>query len=54
MFNDWEWNSDRSDIQAERFSKFMRENDGPLVIIELGSGTAVPTIRNMCERAYYK
>ena len=54
MFNDWDWNDRRANLQRAEYTNFMGEVKDKLVIIELGCGTAVPTIRNMCERAYYQ
>ena len=60
MFDDWDWMSDRSDKQSKMYDNFLKkiENSsmqgGRLAIIEIGCGTAIPTIRNMCERLYFK
>ncbi len=48
MFGDWSWVSDRTDSQENRFNDWLgtvRENGWKLVIIEIGAGTAVPTVR---------
>lgn len=47
MFDDWDWDSCRSDQQSLQYKKFLN-GDGKMVILEIGSGTAVPTIRNIC------
>ena len=47
MFDDWDWDSCRSDEQRLQYKKFLN-GDGKMVILEIGSGTAVPTIRNIC------
>ncbi|NPA73120.1 MAG: NAD-dependent deacetylase [Epsilonproteobacteria bacterium] len=47
MFGDWYFLEGRSDRQRERFERFLRQNSGKnIVIIEMGAGTAVSTIRN--------
>jgi NAD-dependent SIR2 family protein deacetylase len=48
MFGDWSWNGNRSHTQGERLGQWLRSisNDGmQLVIVEMGAGTAVPTVR---------
>ena len=47
MFGDGEWESDRSDAQEQRFAAWLGALDGPLVIVECGAGTAVPTVRRL-------
>ncbi len=50
MFGDWSWIADRSDLQQKRFEEFLGVNGASLVVIELGAGTAIPTIRSLGER----
>ncbi len=53
MFGDWSWISERSEQQANRLSRFLnniRRNNGKLVVIELGAGKAIPTVRYKSER----
>lgn len=51
MFGDWSWLSDRTDAQEARFERFREESaDRRMVVIELGAGTAIPTIRATSER----
>ncbi len=50
MFGDWSWISDRSDRQRQRFEKFIDANAASIVVLELGAGTAIPTLRNMGEQ----
>jgi NAD-dependent SIR2 family protein deacetylase len=46
MFGDGAWLSSRTDAQEARFDDWVREHGGDrLVAIELGAGSAVPTIR---------
>lgn len=53
MFGDWFWISDRTDAQNDRFSRFQTSLsvDGgiPFVVIEIGAGLGVPTVRLMSE-----
>lgn len=50
MFGDSSWLSKRTNEQQKRFNQFLIENNGKkLVIIELGAGTAVPTIRHLTQ-----
>ncbi len=54
MFGDVSWIADRSHAQQGRFSQWLRElekRSAQLTVIELGAGTAVPTVRYMSERA---
>jgi len=51
MFGDWAWIPDRSADQERRFENWLEEAAGPhLVIVEIGAGTAVPTVRMLSER----
>jgi NAD-dependent SIR2 family protein deacetylase len=50
MFGDFSWLPDRTRRQEREFDEFMTDHSGArLVIIELGAGTAIPTIRHMGE-----
>ncbi|MFO1065485.1 MAG: Sir2 family NAD-dependent protein deacetylase [Pirellulales bacterium] len=50
MFNDGQWLSHRSDEQAGRFQTWLQlATDSNLVVIELGAGKAVTTIRSLSE-----
>ncbi|MCF6184517.1 MAG: hypothetical protein L3J56_07810 [Bacteroidales bacterium] len=53
MFGDWNWLSNRSEEQSERFHNYLlnlkRKNIKP-VIIETGAGRAVPTVRIKSEK----
>ena len=53
MFNDWQWVEHRTEAQERRMSVWLSEiykKGLRLVIIELGAGTAVPTVRSTCEK----
>ena len=52
MFGDWGWNNKRTHIQDENFQKFIdthKKNNNSIVIIEIGAGEAVPTVRNLSQ-----
>ncbi|MFO0950480.1 MAG: Sir2 family NAD-dependent protein deacetylase [Isosphaeraceae bacterium] len=51
MFGDYDWVDDRSDIQNARLADWLStvRPDAKLVVVELGAGTAVPTIRRASE-----
>ncbi len=51
MFGDWSWLSDRTRRQEHNFDEFLTDTRGfPLVVVEMGAGTAIPTIRALGER----
>lgn len=45
MFGDWSWVDERAREQKEYFDSFLNKAYNNLVIIEIGAGTAVPTVR---------
>lgn len=50
MFGDFSWISEHSDRQSYRFNHFLHEHRNKnLVVVEIGAGTGVPTIRRMSE-----
>ena len=53
MFDDWNWSSYRTDSQRNRFYSWLNEQDSnnrKIVIIEIGAGIAVPSIRLLSEQ----
>jgi len=51
MFGDGRWLPDRTTIQERRLDRFLKENrDSRIVVIEIGAGSAIPTIRATSER----
>jgi len=48
MFDDWNWISDRTESQYDRLNTWLSKNKKN-IIIEIGAGSAVPTVRNMSE-----
>jgi NAD-dependent SIR2 family protein deacetylase len=49
MFGDSLWLGERSDAQDARFDSWLETLSGPLVIIEMGAGGAIPTVRSCSE-----
>lgn len=50
MFGDGSWISDRTNMQQGRFKSFLENNRGKrTVVIEMGAGRAIPTIRYTSE-----
>ena len=48
MFGDWSWNERRSNTQEQRYKKWIKQIERlnqKLAIIEMGAGTAIPTVR---------
>jgi len=46
MFNDWEFNSKRDNAQETRYNRFLKQNKNKkAAIIEIGAGSAIPTVR---------
>ncbi|KAA0258169.1 NAD-dependent deacetylase [Deferribacter autotrophicus] len=51
MFGDYSWIADRSHTQSIKYETFMENNkDKNFVVIEIGAGTAIPSIRYTSER----
>jgi NAD-dependent SIR2 family protein deacetylase len=51
MFRDWGWIDLRTRRQEERFRSYLASQSGKrIVVIEIGAGTAIPTVRAMSER----
>jgi NAD-dependent SIR2 family protein deacetylase len=51
MFGDYSWLSDRTRGQEMRFDSFLAQHQHQsIVVVEMGAGTAIPTIRYMSER----
>lgn len=51
MFGDFSWLSDRTRRQEHNFDQFITDSRGSsMVVIEMGAGTAIPTIRMTSER----
>ncbi|WP_129126422.1 SIR2 family NAD-dependent protein deacylase [Geomonas oryzae] len=51
MFGDYAWVEERTRRQQERFRQFLSRQSGRrIVVVELGAGTAIPTVRAASER----
>jgi NAD-dependent SIR2 family protein deacetylase len=53
MFGDWQWIADRTALQEQKKRRWFQrlfKKKANLVVIELGAGTAVPTVRYESER----
>ncbi len=51
MFGDDSWLSERTDGQERLFQSFLEDNAGcPAAVVEMGAGTAIPTMRALSER----
>ena len=51
MFGDYSWLSQRSAAQEDNFDQFLQFNHKQkLVVIEIGAGTSIPTIRHLSEQ----
>jgi NAD-dependent SIR2 family protein deacetylase len=51
MFGDYAWIEDRTAAQYENMKRWLQERSGcQLAVIEIGAGTAVPTVRSQCQR----
>ena len=49
MFSDWHWQSQMQDEKEQKLIAWLKQVNN-LAIIELGAGTAVPSVRNFSER----
>jgi NAD-dependent SIR2 family protein deacetylase len=53
MFGDWSWLGHRTKAQQERFTGWLdklAKSSAKLAVIELGAGSAIPTVRHTSER----
>jgi NAD-dependent SIR2 family protein deacetylase len=51
MFGDWGWDASRTQAQESRLSRWLEAvKPGSLAVVECGAGTAIPSVRNFCER----
>ena len=55
MFGDGWWDSTRSDAQEARLGAWLTSlGDARVVVVECGAGTAIPSVRILCERLLRK
>ena len=55
MFGDWNWLGDRSSAQSDKYHNWLNDlqaANAKLVIIELGAGRAVPTVRMESQKTF--
>ncbi len=50
MFGDMGWDDARTDVQHATLGSWLGRATGPLVVVELGAGTRIPTVRAFSER----
>jgi len=51
MFGDWNWIADRTSAQERRWDEWLEEQrSASLAIVEMGAGSAVPTVRRTSEQ----
>ncbi|MBM4345206.1 MAG: NAD-dependent deacetylase [Deltaproteobacteria bacterium] len=51
MFGDWQWDGQRTAAQEANLHHWLKTvGPGRIVAVELGAGTAIPTVRLFCER----
>jgi len=53
MFGDWSWLSQREEVQSSNLNSWLNKvasQNGKLLIVEIGAGESVPTIRRLSER----
>ncbi len=49
MFNDWDWLSLRTYQQSQQQEAWLQQTHRP-VVVELGAGTAIPSVRHFSQR----
>lgn len=54
MFGDYEWSPDRTSVQEENYAAAISGPQGAVVVIEIGAGEAVPTVRNFSDNFVYR
>lgn len=53
MFSDFAWNQSRAFEQKENFKSWLdKHKNKKMLVIELGAGTSIPTVRLTCEDVY--
>lgn len=51
MFGDMGWDESRTDVQHANLQRWLETVTGPLVVLEFGAGTRIPSVRMLSERA---
>lgn len=53
MFSDWGWDQKRTSNQHEYFQAWLEQHKKTdLLVLELGAGTNIPTVRTTCEEVF--
>ncbi len=52
MFNDWHYVGVRNDEQYDKYVEFLDSTENKRVCLEIGAGSAVPTVRSAITRAF--
>ncbi len=50
MFGDMGWDESRTDVQHANLQRWLETAKGPLVVLEFGAGTRIPSVRMLSER----
>lgn len=50
MFGDMGWDESRTDVQHANLHRWLETAKGPLVVLEFGAGTRIPSVRMLSER----
>jgi hypothetical protein len=56
MFGDWSWSPRRTALQSQREDEWLESigDHQRVVVVELGAGTAIPSVRNFSQRIIYE
>lgn len=54
MFNDWDWLEHRQAEQAARLERWLSGVSRPVVVVEIGAGTAIPSVRRFSQRIIHE
>jgi len=56
MFGDWSWSPRRTAIQSQREDEWLESigDHQRVVVVELGAGTAIPSVRSFSQRTIYE
>jgi NAD-dependent SIR2 family protein deacetylase len=56
MFGDWSWSPRRTAIQSQHEEEWLEAigDHQRVVVVELGAGTAIPSVRNFSQRIIYE
>jgi len=55
MFGDWSWIGARTEEQESAYGHFIRAHENTqITVVEMGAGTAIPSIRNLSDRLSFR